>query len=94
VEVVKIAAVLEAPQKYKGKVVYLQGKATPGLPWQFVDEQPYLLRDATGEIWVITTAAMPQQEQELLLRGRVVAPYQIKGRRWEVAVLELKRLKP
>jgi hypothetical protein len=86
-----IADILNNPAAYEGKEVILRGRATPGLAFEFVDEQPYLLSDGTGEIWVITRAMMPMQGAEITVRGEVVVPYQIKGRHYEVALIEIER---
>lgn len=86
-----IADILNNPAAYEGKEVTLRGRATPGLAFEFVDEQPYLLSDGTGEIWVITRGTMPMQGAEVTVRGRVVTPYQIKGRHYEVAIIEIER---
>jgi|Deesub1362A_J573_1020465.scaffolds.fasta_scaffold00570_2 hypothetical protein len=86
-----IADILNNPAAYEGKEVTLRGRATPGLAFEFVDEQPYLLSDGTGEIWVITRAMMPMQGAEVTVRGEVVVPYQIKGRHYEVAIIEIDR---
>ena len=88
---ITIADILNNPAAYEGKEVTLRGIATPGLAFEFVDEQPYLLSDGTGEIWVITRGVMPAQGTEVTVRGEVVVPYQIKGRHYEVAIIEIER---
>nr|NIV35598.1 hypothetical protein [Anaerolineae bacterium] len=55
---------------------------------EFVDEQPYLLEDGTGEVWIITREVMPPEGTKVTVTGTVRVPYQIKGRRYEVAVIE------
>lgn len=86
-----VADILNNPAAYEGREVTLRGTAMPGLAFEFVDEQPYLLNDGTGEIWVITRGTMPMQEVEVEVRGIVVTPYQIKGRHYRVAIIELAR---
>ncbi len=88
---VMIQEILKNPSSYTGKPVTLKGKPTPGLAFEFVNEQPYLLRDETGEIWVITTGVMPDEKSTVTVEGVVVSPYQIKGRRFEIVVIERKR---
>ena len=73
---------------FQGREVIISGEALPGLAFEFIDEQPYTLDDGTGRIWVITTGVMPAEGSRVTVRGTVRAPYQIKGRRFEVAVLE------
>ncbi len=69
----------------------MRGRVEPGLAFQFVNEQPYRLIDAGGALWVVTEREMPPAEQEITVRGVVAVPYQIKGRRYEVALLERER---
>ncbi|WP_457554892.1 hypothetical protein [Candidatus Pyrohabitans sp.] len=87
----RIGDILENPEAYEGKEVVLRGTVTPGLAFEFVDEQPYLLSDGTGDIWIVTRGTMPMQGAEVRVRGIVVVPYQIKGRHYEVAVVEIER---
>ena len=86
-----VEEILSSPMKFDGKIVTLEGKATPGLAFQFIEEQPYLLDDGTGKIWVITTEEMPAENSYVRVTGKVVVPYQIKGRHYEVAILEEER---
>lgn len=89
--VVMIQEILKNPSSYIGKRVILKGETTPGFAFEFVNEQPYLLNDETGEIWVITSGVMPAERSTVTVEGDVVSPYQIKGRRYEIVVLERKR---
>ncbi len=86
-----IASIMADAQAYRDKEVTVSGKAQPGLAFEFVTEQPYLLDDGTGQIWVITTGLMPEQDAWGTVTGTVKVPYQIKGRRFEVAIFEAKR---
>lgn len=86
-EQLKIADILKAPDKYLGQQVQVAGEAEGGLAFQFVNEQPYLLKDGSGEIWVITTGMVPAAGHRLEVMGEVVAPYQIKGHRYAVVLL-------
>jgi len=90
-EFISIKEIIDNPKKWDGKVVTIKGFAYPGLALQYVDEQPYLLKDDTGEIWVITKGVPPSEESFVIVRGKVVSPYQIKGHHYEVAVLETER---
>ncbi len=75
-------------EKYAGQEVTLIGNVAAGLAFEFVDEQPYLLEDGTGEVWIITREVMPPEGTKVTVTGTVRVPYQIKGRRYEVAVIE------
>jgi len=86
-----IGKIIERPDEFTGKRVTIRGEAEPGLAFEFVNEQPYLLKDTTGQIWVITSSVMPPKGSPVTIEGEVVSPYQIKGRRFEIAVIERKR---
>ncbi len=86
-----IAVVLAEAGSYRDREVTVSGNAAPGLAFEFVDEQPYLLNDGTGEIWVITTDVMPAQDAWVTVTGTVRAPYQIKGRNYTVVIVEARR---
>jgi len=89
--IISIGEILKNPSKFKDSIVTVAGEAEPGLAFEFVNEQPYLLKDSTGQIWVITKGLMPEKGQKVKVRGAVQTPYQIKGRRYEVAIVEIKR---
>jgi hypothetical protein len=85
---VSISEVLANLESLKGKDVTVSGEALPGMAFEFVDEQPYQLKDETGAIWVVTRGVMPAEGVRITVRGTVEAPYQIKGRRFDVVILE------
>lgn len=91
VEAVSISDVLGDAALYSGKEVTISGEALPGMAFEFVDEQPYQLRDETGTIWVITSGVMPAEGARITVKGKVATPYQIKGRRFDVAIIEEER---
>ncbi len=89
--IISIGEILKNPSKFEDSIVTVAGEAEPGLAFEFVNEQPYLLKDPTGQIWVITKGLMPEKGQKIKVRGAIQTPYQIKGRRYEVAIVEIKR---
>ena len=89
--IISISEILKDPQEYKNSIVTIEGVVEPGLAFEFVNEQPYRVDDGSGKIWVITKGVMPQKGQRVRVRGVVHTPYQIKGRRYQVAVVEVKR---
>lgn len=49
--------------------IYVKGKVENQAP--FLGTGAYQVRDATGSIWVITTQALPNRGDEILLKGEV-----------------------
>lgn len=89
----KIKAVLTDKAALNGREVIVQGKAKPGVAIEFVDEQPYQLKDETDEIWIVTTGIMPKEGADITVKGTVASPYRIKGRSFDVVVIEAERIK-
>ena len=87
------AAVLAEPEKYLGREITVSGTVAAGLAFEFVSEQPYLLAADGAELWVITKEVLPPEHETITVRGKLVSPYQIKGRQYELALLEEERLR-
>ncbi|RMG73488.1 MAG: hypothetical protein D6710_03325 [Nitrospirae bacterium] len=91
VKVTPIGDIISSPERFRDSIVTLSGTAEPGLAFEFVNEQPYLLKDSTGQIWVITKGIMPKRGESVMVQGAVQSPYQIKGRQYDVVIIEIKR---
>jgi hypothetical protein len=88
----RVRDIMAAPDGFVGKEVRLQGTVRKAI------EPPranaYLLRDATGEIMVMTQGELPAQDSEVALRG-IVKSTVVRGARWslDVRVEETERLR-
>jgi hypothetical protein len=82
-----ISEMLGAPGQYKGREVTVTGKVKAGMAFEFIEEQPYIINDGTGEIWIATTGAVPEDGSVYTVSGTFESPYQIKGRRYAAAVV-------
>lgn len=87
-----IADIFAAQETYKGKEVVVSGKVLPGLAFEFISEQPYRIIQGESLLWVITSEASPPEGAFITVRGRIASPYQIKGRSYQLALLEEERL--
>lgn len=83
---------MAAPDRFEGKAVRLQGRVVkavgePGRP-------SFTLRDATGEIMVMTGGRLPAQDSEVALEG-VVRSAVTRGGGWsmDLRVEETRRLR-
>lgn len=70
----KIAKITADPDKFKNKQVVVYGEVTKKLPIPFFENAGYLIKDETGEIWVLTKRAfLPEVGQRLKVTGIIEA---------------------
>jgi hypothetical protein len=88
----RVRDIMAAPEGFAGKEVRLQG--TVGKAVDPPRPQAYMLRDASGEIMVVTRGELPAQDSEIALRG-IVRSVVTQGTRWslDVRVDETERLR-
>jgi hypothetical protein len=76
---------------YNGREVTVAGKVLPGLAFEFVGEQPYRIIQGESQLWVITADVSPAEGAFVTVRGKIAVPYQIKGRSYQLVLLEEER---
>jgi len=88
----RVREIMAAPDGFVGKEVRLQG--TVGKAIDPPRPQAYMLRDASGEIMVVTRGELPAPDSEVALRG-IVKSTVIRGTRWtlDLRVEETQRLR-
>ena len=88
----RVRDTMAAPEGFAGKEVRLQG--TVGKAIDPPRPQAYMLRDASGEIMVVTRDELPAPGSEVALRG-IVRTTVDRGTRWslDVRVEETQRLR-
>ena len=89
---VQISTIMAEQDKYRGEEVTVSGKVMPGLAFEFISEQPYRIIQGESLLWVITKGTSPGEGEFVTVRGTIVSPYQIKGRSYQLALLEEERL--
>ena len=87
-QTVPITEILEHKNSYHQKEVTVFGKVTAGLAFEFVSEQPYLLEEKGAALWVVTSGILPADGSWVTVHGTVMVPYQVKGRHYDVVLLE------
>ncbi|MCL7489044.1 MAG: hypothetical protein M8357_12830 [Desulfobulbaceae bacterium] len=87
-----IADILADKDGYRDREVIVSGKVMPGLAFEFISEQPYRIIQGEIMLWVITDDVAPREGAFVTVRGRIAAPYQIKGRSYELVLIEEERL--
>lgn len=80
--------ILADKEAFSGKDVTVSGKVMPGLAFEFISEQPYRIIQGEALLWVITTDVAPREESFVTVQGTIVSPYQIKGRSYDLVLLE------
>ena len=88
---IDLSVLRENPSACRDTIVTVSGQVTAGLAFEFVNEQPYTLDDGTDRVWIITKSVMPKEGSQVVVTGTVKAPYQIKGRRYDLVVIETER---
>ncbi len=63
------ASIGQLQGKEKGENVYVSGIVAEKVP--FLENGAYLLKDTTGQVWVITQDLLPQAGEEIALKGTV-----------------------
>jgi uncharacterized protein YdeI (BOF family) len=88
----RVREIMAAPDGFVGKEVRLQG--TVGKAIDPPRPQAYMLRDASGEIMVVTRGELPAPDSEVALRG-IVKSTVVRGTRWtlDLRVEETQRLR-
>ena len=70
----KIGKITAEPDKFKNTQVIVYGEVAQKLPIPFFENAAYLLKDNTGEIWVLTKRAyLPEVGQRLKVTGIIEA---------------------
>jgi hypothetical protein len=87
-----LAEVLAKREALTGREVKVFGKVKAGLAFEFVSEQPYLLENGGVRLWVVTSGLAPEDGSWVTVHGTLMSPYQLKGRHYEVVLVEKTRM--
>jgi hypothetical protein len=89
-----IGEIAQNAAAFEGREVKLRGSTTQLVKLPFAETKGYRLKDATGEIVVWTTAAMPGEGEEVVIRGRVENIAIFPGQSLGLTLKELERQPP
>jgi len=89
-----IGDIAKNPNSFEGREVKIHGTASQMLKLPFADTKSYQLKDASGEIVVWTTAAMPADGEELVVRGKIENIAIISGQSLGLSLKETERRPP
>lgn len=79
---------------FEGKEVKLRGTASQLVKIPLTDLKAYRLKDASGEILVLTQGEMPREGEDLVVRGKVENLLIVAGQSYGLAVKESERKAP
>ena len=86
-----IREISEAPGRFEGVEVKLRGKAVGTI--NLFGLKAFRLQDDTGEITVVTEGALPTENAEVALKGKVASAAIIGGSALGLRVAETRRLR-
>lgn len=86
-----VGEIVESPARFEGREVKLKGRAEGAT--SLMGFRAFLLRDDTGEIIVMTEAALPASGETVALKGTVRSAMIIGGSPLGLRVEETKRLR-
>lgn len=86
-----VQEILDKPAQFEGQEVKVKGKVTRVA--KILAMSGYNLRDATGEITVITYGKLPAENDEVAIRGKVKSAVIVGGNAIGLRVEETQRLR-
>lgn len=87
----KIGEVVKNPSLFDGKEVSVRGKVVDVLKLPLVETKFYTVRDETGELLVLTSAAPPGMGMEVRVKGSIDTMAILGGRSFGLHLKEVKR---
>jgi hypothetical protein len=88
----ELRAIAENPARFEGKEVKVKGTVVDVMKLPILEIRVFVLKDATGQMSVQTSNAMPALNQNVVLKGRVESTAIIGGQSLGVRIMETQRL--
>ncbi|MGC8763334.1 MAG: hypothetical protein ACP5VN_06850 [Acidobacteriota bacterium] len=85
---VPIGKITKNPERFENRMVTVRGQVLSATKLPFLEEGFYVLKDATGEITVVTRGALPAEGKTRIVRGRVETTFKVMGKALGVVVRE------
>lgn len=86
-----IGEITQGATTFEGREVMLKGVASQLLKMPFTETKSYRLKDATGEIVVLTTGVMPGEGEKVIVHGRVENLVIVAGQSYGLVLKEIER---
>ena len=76
------------PEQYENKTVWVHGTVVTAAKLPGMKEGIYTLKDATGEITILTSGTLPAEGSSRILRGTVQSQFKIFGKPMAIVIRE------
>ena len=87
-----IADISSQPVAFEGKEIKIRGEVVEVTKIPLLDIRAYRLRDASGEITVVTQAPLPARGEKIAVKGIVESALIVAGQSFGMSLRESKRL--
>ncbi|MEW5763834.1 MAG: hypothetical protein ACOYXN_04895 [Acidobacteriota bacterium] len=84
----RIGDIVREPGRFENHTVTVRGEVLSATKLPFMDQGFYVLRDATGEITVVTRGALPAEGQKKRVTGKVQSTFKVMGKSLGVVLQE------
>jgi hypothetical protein len=91
---IPIGEITKAGASFEGREVKIKGRTSQQIRLPFTDSKGYSVKDGSGEIVVWTTAQLPADGEEVVVRGRAESVAVIVGQSYGLSLKEIQRLPP
>ena len=91
---IPIGEITKAGASFEGREVKIKGRTSQQIRLPFTESKGYSVKDASGEIVVWTTAQLPADGEEVVVRGRVESVAVIVGQSYGLSLKETQRVPP
>lgn len=85
---VPIGKILKNPERFENRTLTVRGQVLSATKLPFLEEGFYVLKDATGEITVVTRGPLPAEGRTRMVRGKVETTFKVMGKVLGVVIRE------
>ena len=84
----RIGDINEHPDRFENRTVWVYGTVTAAAKLPGMKEGFYTLKDATGEIAILTPGALPAEGSKRIVRGTVQSQFKVFGKSLAIVIRE------
>jgi hypothetical protein len=84
----RIGEIVGEPGRFENRTVTVRGEVLSATKLPFMEQGFYVIKDATGEITVVTRGALPAEGKTRSVRGKVQSTFKVMGKSLGVVIHE------